>query len=462
MVSLNFGLRLEQSQKLIMTPELRQAIKILQLSSLELTDYLQEAIIENPLIDVKEDSSILQEKKANEIDWESYFQANAENRSRLKSQSEDKGEKNDFVFENVITKETSLHEYLLSQLGLIPIPEQEKKVAKYLIGNIDRCGYLSVSIEQAQRDLSVEENVILRILSIIQNFDPSGVGARDLSECLRIQLDQKGYHDPLLYVLVDNHLQDIAYGRLTKIAQVLNLHVTDVQDLADIVRTLNPKPGAAFGYGDEIRYVVPDVTVERIDGEYVILVNDTNVPRLTINKTYRAILNKESNVDDKTKDFVENKLNQAVWLLKSIEQRRATIYQVSEELVKMQKDFFDKGTKYLKPLNLKQIAERVGVHESTVSRATANKYIQTPHGIFEFKFFFTAGLQTNSGENTSSECIKQQLQDIIKGENETKPYSDQKISDIFKSRGVMIARRTIAKYREEIGIPNAGQRKRYT
>lgn len=461
MVNMSFGLRLEQTQKLIMTPELRQAIKILQLSSLELTDYLNEAIMENPLIDIKEEHNAAQEKKANEIDWESYIQAYVDYRSRQTSQSENKEDKSDYVFNNRLIKEVSLHEYLLSQLGLIPISSEEERVARYLIGNIDSCGYLAVTMEQAERDLGLDKIVILRILLIIQNFDPPGVGARNLCECLKIQLNQKGYDEPLLYVLIDEHLQDIAYGRLTKIAQVLNLHVKDVQDMADLIRTLNPKPGAPFGYGDEIRYVVPDVTVERIDGEYVILVNDSNVPRLTINKTYRAILNKGSEADDKTKDFVENKLNQAMWLLKSIEQRRATIYQVASELVTLQRDFFDHGVKYLKPLNLKQIAERIGVHESTVSRATANKYIQTPHGIFEFKFFFTAGLQTKSGESASSECIKQQLQDIIKKENSTKPLSDQKIADIFKSRGIMIARRTVAKYREEIGIPNAGQRKRY-
>ena len=458
-MNLNYGLRLEQSQKLIMTPELRQAIKILQLSSVELTQYVNQVITENPLIEIEtreDDAYTHQEKKEPEIDWEDYLSEMRDLPERRLPQET----KSEFTFENMVTKGISLQEYLYSQLGLLSLQQQEYRIGRYLIGNIDSSGYLAVTLEQAAKDTKAPADKINKVLAIIQTFDPPGVGARSLSECLLIQLKQKGIHDPDLLNLVESHLQCIASGKLSRVAQLMDIPVTRVQELADIIKSLNPKPGASFG-GDDVRYIVPDVLVERIDNEYIILVNDNQIPRLTINKTYSSILKKNSNADESTRDFVENKLNQAMWLIRSIEQRRMTIYQVSATLVKMQKGFFDHGIRFLKPLTLKQVAEAVGVHESTVSRATAGKYIQTPHGIFEFKYFFNSGLNTDCGESASSESIKCALQEIVKNEEATRPYSDQKIADILHRRGISIARRTVTKYREELGIPNTGFRKRY-
>lgn len=459
-MDLGFGLRLEQNQKLIMTPELRQAIKILQLSSLELTDYVNQMILDNPLIEVeaKDEEPIVDREKAEpEIDWEEYLQ-DIHDQPGGKTQKE---EKKEVSFENMVTRGVSLQEHLLSQLGLLSLAEVEKRVARYLIGNIDSVGYLAVSLEQAAKDTKLPLELIEHVLEVVQCFDPPGVGARCLRECLLIQLKQKGINSPEMFNLVENHLESIAAGKLNRLAQILSLPVTRVQEMADLIKSLNPKPGAAFGDAGDVRYIVPDIFVERIDGDYIILVNDSHIPHLTINKTYSAILRKNSNADEKTKGFVESKLNQAMWLIRSIEQRRMTIYQVTAALVKMQKPFFDHGIKYLKPMTLRQIAEKINVHESTVSRATANKYIQTPHGVFEYKFFFSAGLNTCQGESASSESIKRMLQEIIKEEDATRPYSDQKLASILQSQGINIARRTVSKYREELGIPSTGFRRRY-
>jgi RNA polymerase sigma-54 factor len=461
-MNIGFGLRLEQTQKLIMTPELRQAIKILQLSSIELTDYLNQMILDNPLIELKEEvpeRDPVGEKK-DEIDWGEYLRDLQEAREKV-DRNNPREVKPEITYENLLTKGTSLEEHLISQLGVIPLSREEKKIARYLIGNVNSVGYLAVTLEQAEEDLKVKKDKIEMVLALIQNFDPPGICARNLCECLSIQLKQGGLYCQEICELLENHLENIAAGKLNKVAQIMNIPVARVQEMADLIKTLNPKPGASFGGSEDIRYIIPDVTVERIDDNYVILVNEGHIPHLTINKTYSAILNKASDADPGTKEFVENKLNQALWLIRSIEQRRMTIYQVTAALVKMQEEFFEHGVKYLKPLTLKQIAEKVGVHESTVSRATSNKYIQTPHGIFEFKYFFTTGLSTDRGESASTESVRHLIQEIVKNEDPKKPYSDQKIADILQKRGISIARRTVTKYREEMHILNAGQRKRY-
>jgi len=461
-MNLGFSLRLEQTQKLIMTPELRQAIKILQLSATELTDYVNQVITVNPLIEIQEltPQAAATDKKEQEVNWEDYLQ----NLQDLRDDVERKiprEVKQELAYENLLSKGISLQEHLLAQLGVLPLTKQQSRIAHYLIGNIDSTGYLAVSMEQAGEDLQVDVARLEKVLALIQNFDPPGIAARNLGECLIIQLRQKGIHDPAIFTLVEKYLEQIGAGKLNKVAQAMNLSIARIQELADVIKTLNPKPGASFGGDEDIRYIVPDVIVERLDGQFVILVNDNNIPHLTINKTYTAILNKSNNADEQTKEFVESKLNQALWLIRSIEQRRMTIYQVTEALIKLQINFFEHGIKNLRPLTLKQVAEKVGVHESTVSRATSNKYIQTPHGNFEYKFFFSSGISTSVGDSASSESIKLFIHELIKKEDANKPLSDQKLADLLKNKGITIARRTVTKYREELGIPNAGQRRRY-
>ena len=458
-MDLGYNLRLEQQQRLMMTPELRQAIKILQLSSVELTDYVNEMILENPLIEINEEAIDPNlGKKESLPDWGEYLRGTRD----LPERNLPKEVKAEFPFENLVSKGVDLHEYLLSQLGYLSLNELQCKAARYLIGNLDSSGYLAVTIEQAANDLKIASKQVEEALSIVQTFDPPGIGARTLCECILIQLKQKDINNQELHDIVVNHLENIASGRLNRVAQALDIPVSKVQELADIIKSLNPKPGASFGNGSDTRYIVPDVTVERVDNEYIILISDSRIPHLTINNTYRAILDSSQGTDDRTRSFVENKLNQALWLMRSIEQRRMTIYQVTSALVDLQRPFFDHGMKYLKPLTLKQLAEQINVHESTVSRATSNKYLQTPHGTFEYKFFFNPGLNTTDrGDNACSEIIKRTLQEIVKSEDTAKPYSDQRLADMMQERGVLIARRTVTKYREELGIPNTVYRRRY-
>lgn len=465
---LSYGLNLEQSQKLIMTPELRQAIAILQLSALELTDYVDQQILENPLLDVIEEPSEQGEESSNadsskkekdevipeenwSMDWEEYFK----NQEERVSREYDPDATRNRSMEPFISTAPTLQEHLLEQIhvqnfsGMLHLLE-------YIIGNLDDNGYLTVTLEviAQERKIAVEE--VGKALSLIQGLDPLGVGARSLEECLKLQLPLIPDCSPEMPAFLE-YLEDLAAGRFQRIATRLKLTPSRVQELADIVRKLDPKPGRRFSGSGEIRYIVPDVVIEEVEGHFIILVNDVTVPRLGINQAYRKALSQDS--ESETRKFVEQKLNAAAWLIRSIEQRRMTLYKVANAIVERQEDFLRKGIRFLKPLTLKDIAEKVGVHESTVSRATANKYVQTPRGIFEFKFFFASGLGNERGLTT--EGIKEALKDLIASENMKNPYSDQKLAELLKDKGMEISRRTVAKYRDELGIPSTAIRKRY-
>lgn len=455
-----------------MTPELRQAITILQMSSLELTNFLEEQIMENPLLEVREDEGERAEgpegteiksveepvKTESDMDWLEYFQDSSD---LGLDRSPKQAEKLEYTYENFVSQAPTLVEHLSVQLALSPAAGEVKRIVEYLIGNLDERGYLTMSLEDVVKQLKITPEQAQLALEVLQSFEPTGVGARDLKECLLIQMKFLGIDDQVLEHIITDHLKDLADGRLNRIAAKLAVPVQEVQRAADVLKTLEPKPGRNFSHSDELRYIVPDVVVEKVSGQYIILVNDVNTPRLTINKTYRSILNKENRSDTETKQFVESKLNAAAWLIKSIEQRRLTLYKVANCLVEVQRDFLDLGVKYLKPLNLKRVAEQVGLHESTVSRATSNKYIQTPQGVFEMKYFFSTGLQHQTGNQVSSESIKKILQEIISSEDSKNPLSDQKIADLFGERGIKVSRRTVTKYRDELAIPSTNKRKRY-
>lgn len=465
---LGYGLNLEQTQKLIMTPELRQAITILQLSALDLSTYVEEQLLENPLLENLEESAdskvaeveppVPEESPIDdkwEVDWQDYFHDQDENRVRQERVVEDDKRR----FDPFVAAAPTLLEHLLEQLHVQKVTVS-LDMAEYIVGNLDDNGYLSLSLEDIARETNVPLAKVEEALTVVQNLDPLGVGARNLEECLLLQLPLLPNYPPELPEFL-KHLEDLAAGRLQRIAQALKISLSRVQELADLVRTLDPKPGLRFSGPGEVRYVVPDVVIEEIAGEFIILVNDITVPRLGINKAYREALSQDEGTD--TRKFVEQKLNAAAWLIRSIEQRRLTLYKVANAIVKWQTEFLRNGIRHLRPLTLRDIAEEIGVHESTVSRATSHKYIQTPRGIFEFKFFFAnsmgRGHQNDSGVTT--DVIKLVLRDIIASENPKSPYSDQKLADLLKARDMEISRRTVAKYRDELGIGATSVRKRY-
>lgn len=464
---LGYGLSLEQTQKLIMTPELRQAITILQLSALELSSYVEEQLLENPLLEAQEENVEIKGEEAPasavesavdekwEVDWQDYFQDQDENRLHQERVVTEERQR----FDPFITAAPTLLEHLLEQLHVQKF-SGSLSVAEYIVGNLNEKGYLTLALEEIAQETGAPLKTIEEALAVVQTLDPLGVGARNLEECLTLQL-------PLLPDPPEElpeflkHLEDLAAGRFQRIAHALKIPLSRVQELADIVRQLDPKPGIRFAGPGEVRYVVPDVVIDEIGGEFIILVNDITVPRLGINKAYREALSHEEGTD--TRKFVEQKLNAAAWLIRSIDQRRLTLYKVANAIVKWQTNFLRYGIRHLRPLTLRDIAEEIGVHESTVSRATSHKYVQTPRGIYEFKFFFanSKGRGHNNDSTITTEGIKLALRDIISSEDPKNPYSDQKIADLLKARDMEISRRTVAKYRDELGIAATTVRKRY-
>lgn len=459
---LTHDLFIEQQQKLLMTPELRQAIAILQMSTLELSQYVQKELQENPVLEEREpedsgdsdfdESDSKQEDKTEE--WLEYF-----NDRDIGLAQKDPEEKS---FDNYLTRKPSLYDHLQFQLQMACLEPDELAVGNYLIGSIDAAGYLCVSLQEVSDKTGVELERVEDVLCVIQSFHPHGIGARDLPECLLIQLKHYGKEDPLAEAIINDHLDDLARGRLNKIAQTLGTTVYRVQEVCDLIRTLDPKPGLQYSSTDEVKYIIPDVAVEKVEGEYVVIVNDASFPRLMVNHMYTDMLRQPETFTNDARKFLEEKMGSAVWLIKSIEQRRMTLYKVARCIVDIQTEFLDKGIRYLKPLNLKHVADLVDVHESTVSRATSNKYIQTPQGLFELKFFFSGGVESCTGsEKVSSRSIKSMIETIVNDEDPTNPMSDQSITELLKNKGIQISRRTVAKYRQELGILSTTARKRY-
>jgi RNA polymerase sigma-54 factor len=448
-----------------MTPELKQAIEILQYNSVELESFIQQELINNPVLEpeqVKVEVENEPKKEAKEyddiIDIKKLFSDydGYKNKNRIRNYEE----KEETTFENYLSTETTLIDHLLFQLQFTLLKGKEKIVGKYIVENIDENGYLHISNEEICNRFKIEERDVENIINIIQTFDPIGVGARNLRECLLIQLRQNNIEDEIIYQIVANHLNDIADNKINNIAKQLNTSVERVQEVGDFIKTLEPKPGRIFSSSRDVRYVTPDVTVEKVNNEYIVLVKDTTAPRLTINHYYRnLLLNKE--MEDNTSSYINKKLNSALKLIRCIQQRRNTIYKVVKAIVNYQIDFFEKGVIHLKPLTLKEIADEIGVHESTVSRAINGKYMQCPRGIYELKYFFQSGVSSAYGEGISAESIKSIIKDLIQKENPKKPLSDQVISNELNKLGVKISRRTVAKYRDELNIASSSKRKRY-
>lgn len=467
LIKIKIGPQLEQSQKLVMTPQLQQAIQILQFTSLELEEYINEQLEKNPVLEKTEETSeseylvnIESEKnRIKEINWKEYTEDfNNFEYTRGIYYNED----NEFSFENIVSKEITLQEHLLFQYNLIMSDREHRehtKIGEYIINSIDDRGYLMATIEEIAACFTEEQSVVENILQIIQTFDPPGVGARTLEECLLIQLRLLDIKDRKIYTLIEKHLSDIASNKYPHIAKQLGVTSKKVQNYCDFIKTLEPRPGRNFAHNRN-RYIVPDVIVRKIGKEYIILDNDYGGTGLVIRDDYKKMMASGDENSDVNK-FLNAQLNSAVWLIRNIEQRKKTIYKVCEVIVKKQMAFLENGKKHLKPMILKEIADEIEVHESTVSRATNGKYMDTPFGIFELKYFFSGGLMGDSGEKISTESVKIFIKDIVNREDCKKPLSDEKIANKLKNEGIDISRRTVAKYRDELGILSSSRRKRY-
>lgn len=454
-MKLGYDLVIEQAQKLSLTPELIQSIQILQLSNFDLIEYVKSELVENPILEnaksLDETQPIDIQEKLRESDFE------AERFRQFEYSADDE---EDHTYEQYVSRDETLTDHLLLQLSLSKIKSDEAAIGRYIIEAIDDNGYLTMSLEEVAEALGEDIEKVDHVLDVIQNFDPVGVGARDLRECLVIQLSARGMLTEEIEYVIYNMLEELANKKFAVIAKQLGLKKEDVQELSDLIKTLDPKPGRAYGSGKETNYIVPDIILESHHGEFELSSNFKSSPKLRVSSYYDKLV-QEAAHDGELKKYINEKFNSAVWLIKSIEQRRRTIYDVSEAIFKHQEEFFQKGEKYLKPLTLRQIAEELGIHESTVSRTINGKYIQSPRGIYELKYFFSTGISTGDGGSVSSSSIKSVIKDLIKSEDEKKPYSDQEIADILKRRDIEISRRTVAKYRESLGILSSSKRKRF-
>lgn len=451
-MNMNFDLSLQQTQKLIMTQQLQLAIKILQLPSIELNEYIQNQLEENPVLEASNNDGAAEEPK---IDWKKAAR-DLDNNDYYENYSDDDENVSPL---NFIASTLTLRDHLIIQLHIAISDQKDSQIGEYLLDNIDSAGYLRIDAQDTAMLFGVNIERVESIIEIIQSFDPPGIGARTIEECLTIQLKQQGLLTELLEIIINKYLKEIGENKYNTIAKELGITPRDAQAAGDIIKSLEPKPGRGFGDNSDIKYIIPDVFIERAGSQYIVLVNDRTTPRLSINQYYRNILNNGMK-DGNIQEYVRKKLDSAAWLIKSIEQRRTTIYNVVNSIVKFQEDFLNNGMNCLRPLTLKEVAEDIGVHESTVSRAVNGKYVQTPRGLFPLKFFFTRGLDA-CGDNISSESIKKSIRDMLTKEDPKKPLSDQRITDILNKKGINISRRTVAKYREEMDIPPTSRRKRY-
>ena len=482
-------LELKLSQKLIMTPQLQQAIKLLQLSRLELVQSVAQELTENPVLEelspeTPEEASEAEgeasgetaaavetlpettpEKETEELksnlelgpQWDEYLNEMGDGRDYGYAEADEKELPS---YDQTLTRLPSLSDHLLWQLHLSTSESALVKGGDWIIGNLDDDGYLRATLDEMSQQSGISLDDMARALQLIQGFDPIGVGARDLRECLLIQVRQLDLQGSLVEKIIQDHLADLEKRKYPQIAKALNVTAQEVMEASQIIiHELEPKPGRPY-LASDTNYVVPDVYVIKVEDNYVIQLNDDGLPRVRINPYYRKLLSRKEAVDKVTKEYIEERLRSAQWLIKGMEQRSKTIYKVAESIVKFQRDFLDQGIMQLKPMVLKDVAEDIGMHESTISRVTTNKYMHTPQGIFPLKFFFTTGFSVGTGTEVSSLTVKDVIQKMIKEENPATPLKDQQIVDALKTRGIDIARRTVAKYREELRIPPTSVRRR--
>src|ERR671923_884656 len=460
-------------QKLILTPSLQQAIKLLPMSTLELADLLNQEMVENPLLEEvpTEELQPAEQQQAekpeaekpaveksdawDDADYEYFFGDYLDDGYRSRTPSEVKELP---PIENTLSTSGSLSDHLLWQLSMQTDDERLKEIGGAIIGNLDDDGYLVASVEEiaAMGDWPVGD--VERALQHVQTFDPIGVAARDLQECLWLQIRHLGLEGTPTEKIVTEHLRLLQNHQVPEIARRLGMTSDDLKEHIEIIRNLDPKPGSRYN-PTQSQYVIPDVYIVKVEDQYVAVLNEDGLPQMRISPVYRRLLDKNSENSDETRAYVKDKFRSALWLIKSVEQRQKTIHKVATSIINFQKEFLDHGIEHLKPLVLRDVANDIGMHESTVSRVVNNKYMHTPQGVFEMKFFFHSGISSSYGDSVSSVTIKQRIRKIIENEDPRKPLSDSKIVSILQKEGLMLARRTIAKYREELKIPTSNQRK---
>ena len=487
---------LRLSQQLVMTPQLQQAIKLLQLSRLELADMVHDEMLENPILedDIEssaerglerelmggDDQMAMQMERAgntetpleppptvenpnqieikadgtavNEIDWENYL----DNYTMAAPMPSYRGDSEEMPsLEQTLTRPATLHDHLAWQLKLCDLTDREKEIGLIIIGNIDASGYFKEpTLEELAADEDATEELVEKVLEKIQTFDPTGIGARNLAECMLIQAMAAGEDDDLVVKMIRSHLGNLEKKNYQAIARDLKQPLEEIYEAAKVIMDFDPRPGRQYA-SDDAHYITPDVYIHKVGDKFFVVPNDDGLPKLKISNFYKAAMGNGA----ASKDYVQDKLRSAQWLIRSIQQRQRTIIKVSESILKFQRDFFDKGIAFLKPLILRDIAEDIGMHESTVSRVTTNKYVHTPQGIFELKFFFNSGISRTNGEDLASQAVKSKIKELVDAEDAKRPHSDQKIVEMLKKTGIDIARRTVAKFREQMGILSSSKRK---
>lgn len=476
-MALESRLDLKLSQKLILTPQLQQAIKLLQMPQLELAQTLNNELIENPFLEeeIEEpeiEEQIFEETTTSSIDVDDtempleglmnfsvdeYFEERGSDGRDLGYFTPDIEEQPSY--EMFFSKKLDLYDHLLWQLRLSNAPDRVRIVAEAVIGNIDDDGYLRATEDELISATGADTDTVKSAIELVQGFDPHGVGARNLKECLLLQLKALNLSGTLIEKIIINNMEDLQKKKYNNIAKQYNSPIDDIMAAVKIIEGLNPRPATSFS-SIETNYIVPDVFITKSDEGYQIILNEDGMPRLRLNNSYRKLLLRKESLTKEEREFLKEKLRLATELIKSLDQRNRTIYKVSESILKFQREFFDKGVQFLKPLNLKDVASDINMHESTVSRVTSNKFLACNHGVFSFRFFFSSAIQSGEGE-ISSTSVKDSIKKIISEEDPRKPLSDQMIADILKKQNITIARRTVAKYREELKIPSQNQRKIY-
>jgi RNA polymerase sigma-54 factor len=456
----------------VLAPQLQQSLLILQAPLLELRNLVQQEMETNPVLEELADPPNPEAPPESEAPADDNFKEEFDRLAKLDDEwrdymaqsssysgrSQEAEEKRQFFFDSIPTQET-LQQHLMGQLNQNVLNADDRKTAELIIGNVDDNGFLQTTPEEMALNTGIPKEDFENMLTLVQSFHPPGVGARDLRDCLLIQLKREGRQNSLEYKIIADHMQDLGKRRFPEIARRVGIGVEQVQKCANSIAQLDPRPGAIFAEAPK-NYVLPDVTVEKVNGTYQVILNGEQIPHLRISNTYKDIMAQDRNGSD-VKDYIRDKIRSGKFLIKSIHQRQQTISNIAHEIVKRQLEFFDKGSAFLKPMTMVQIADAVGVHETTVSRAISGKYMSTPQGVFEMKYFFTPGYQTATGESMSNTSVKEAILDLVKAEAGNSPLSDKEIVEILSKRGIPIARRTVAKYRTELNILPSNMRRRY-